>query len=359
MADDVIASTPKQEETLKSEGAERVTGGGGDAILARKPDDTYIEVAPDGTVTEDAKAPKERTALEAVAGSAITMPARLGFDQQQVVAIRNTVAADCNPGELVMFLEVAARYELDPFARQIYAAKIKGKVQIIVSRDGLLAHAHKQDSFVKMDGDYICANDDFKSTYKDGERSIEHSFKTGLGDPAKDVEPGDARGKIIGAWAIVERKGHGKTFFLANFSEYFQDRDGPWKKTPAAMILKCAETYALRKAFSISGVVGEDEVEKDQKKMLTDVETGKTRVIEFSNIDFGEEPRSTFIAELAGIANEIEANSYRPAKLQALAGDPEALKVELEGFIRAHDREVPEETIDGTAEEDSPVATAA
>lgn len=351
MADDVIEPNDAQKATLEKEGAERVTGGKGDNILARKADDIYIEINTGGETTE-AEAPKERSALAESAGSAITVPARLGFEQQQVIAIKNTVAAECNNAELVMFLEVAARYDLDPFAKQIYAAKMKGRVQIIVSRDGLLAHAHKQPSFVQMDGDVVHANDDFNVSFKNGERDIEHSYGT-KADPAKSGPEGEplGRGPIIGAWARVVREGHGVTYFFAPMDEYIQDRDGPWKKTPSAMILKCAETYSLRKAFSISGVVGEDEIEKERKTM-TDVHTGETRVQPFSNIDFGPEPRAGHIARLATIANDLTPGSYRPAKLAGLAADPEALVLELSSFIQDAGGEVPDEPFDGEAVEE-------
>lgn len=349
MADDVIEANEAQKKALVDEEAGRVTGGKGDNILARKADDTYIEIGPDGQVSE-AEAPKEREALEKVGGSAITVPARLGFDQQQVVAIRNTVAAECSPAELVMFLEVAARYELDPFARQIYAAKIQGRVQIIVSRDGLLAHAHRQDSFVRMDGDVVHANDDFSVTFENGERDIQHGYST-KADPDKSGPQGEPldRGPIIGAWARVVRAGHGVTYFFAPMEEYKQDRDGPWKKTPSAMILKCAETYALRKAFSISGVVGEDEIEKE-RKLLTQID-GSTREQAFTQIDFGPEPRASYIAELAQIANQLKPGAYRPAKLAGLAADPDGLVNELSAFIHDLGGEVPPEPIDGDAVE--------
>lgn len=343
-------------------------GGGDKSILAEKPDGTLVEITFDGEVKAapaDAKPDAEtagvpqveeettsREVLPDTAGSAITVPARLGFEQQQVVAIKNTVAAECSPAELVMFLEIAARYELDPFAKQIYAAKMKGRVVIIVSRDGLLAHAHKQATFERMDGDVVHENDEFTSVFENGERKIKHAFSTKV-DPSASGAEGEplGRGKIIGAWARVVREGHGETFFFAPMSEYVQDREGPWKKTPSAMILKCAETYALRKAFSISGVVGEDEVEKE-RKTLTDVATGKTTEQPFTNLDLGPEPRAGHIARLATIANEIKPGSYRPAKLAALASDPEALVDELSRFILAAGGEVPDEPIDAEAVEE-------
>lgn len=308
--------------------------------------------APPAQPKAESEEPKEKRAgslARPAAGSAITEPARYGFKQDQIVAIKNTVASECSDAELVMFLEVAARYELDPFAKQIYAAKMKGRVQIIVSRDGLLAHAHKQKTFSQMDGDYICANDEFNVVFKDGKRQVEHSYSTRVdpGVSGPEGEPAGGRGALVAAWARVVREGHGETFFVANLSEYKQEREGPWNKTPAAMILKCAETYALRKAFSISGVVGEDEIEKERKR-LTDVETGGAALPE---LDF-------YTRELAAIANGLEPNSYMPAKLAALAGDRDALINELVAFIAEKGGVVPDEPLEGDAEE-VPVETPA
>lgn len=308
------------------------------------------EVKDEQASAEAAEEPRRE--VEQVDRSDLGQPARLSWDPRQIAAIKKTVAAECNDAEFVMFTEVASRYQLDPFAKQIFAAKIKGRVQIIVSRDGLLAHAHRQDSFVKMDGDYVCANDDFKSVFKDGKRQIEHSFST-KSDPATDSEPDSSRGPLIGAWAQVVREGHGVTFFFANLSEYMQDRDGPWQKTPAAMILKCAETYALRKAFSVSGVVGEDEIEKERKR-LTEVGEQSAATPELDQV-----PRGPYIRELAAIANQIVPNSYMPSKLMALAHDPDGLVDELSRFIDDQGGDVPAEPIEGEAEEVDAVATTA
>lgn len=254
----------------------------------------------------------------------IMVAARYGFDGKQIEAIRQTVAKDCTPAELVMFLEIAARYELDPFAKQIFAAKIGGAVQIIVSRDGLLAHAHRQSDFVKMTGDVVREEDDFEVEWEDGEiKKLRHAYK-GFKD----------RGKIEGAWAVVEREGHGKTYFFAPMSEY--EGQNVWKKNPSAMILKVPESYALRKAFSISGVVGEEEIARkraDLTALPDEPEWGDDEVL--------AEQLQTLVAR----ANEIVPGSYRPQKIRTmLAGADEYKRREiaqgLEDFI---EREAPKE----------------
>jgi phage recombination protein Bet len=240
-------------------------------------------------------------AVELTPGSAtgsILVPARLGFDPAQVEAIRRTVAKDCTDAELVMFLEVAARHELDPFAKQIFAAKMKGGVQIIVSRDGLLAKAHRTPDFRGLIGDVVCANDTFGVRYEGGTREITHEYALG-----KDHERGD----VIGAWAEVRREGHDSTYFFAPMGEYQRSGDTPWKHHPSAMILKVAEVYALRKAYSISGVVGEEEISR-QRRDLTSV----------PEIDWGSDEQAGELRALVDQANQLVPGSYRPTKVQAM-----------------------------------------
>lgn len=235
----------------------------------------------------------------------ILQPARYGFDPAQVRAIKATVAKDCSDAELVMFLEVCARYGLDPFAKQAYAAKMGGGgVSIIVSRDGLLAHAHRQPDFVRLDCDVVRKGDSFEVAFVDGQRLVKHSY----GDPA-------ARGEVVGAWAMVERRDHGSTYFYAPMEEY--KRSSPiWSKHPSAMILKVAESYALRKAYSISGIVGEAEVDTRQAGNLTAPPPSQPQP------DFGDDPE--LAAELRDAIDRARAESpdnWRPAKVAALLHD--------------------------------------
>lgn len=234
-------------------------------------------------------------------GSSILQPARYGFAPEQVQAIKNTVAKDCSDAELVMFLEVCARYGLDPFAKQAYAAKMGGgAVSIIVSRDGLLAHAHRQPDFVRLDGDVVRKGDNFEVAFIDGKRMVKHSY----GDP-------EARGEVIGAWAMVERRDHGATYFYAPLSEY--KRSSPiWGKHPSAMILKVAESYALRKAYSISGIVGEAEVDARPPQNLTRNDTP----------DYGSDPElAKELQEAIAQAQKEQPDRWRPAKVNALLHD--------------------------------------
>jgi phage recombination protein Bet len=264
-------------------------------------------------------------------GSSVLVPARYGFADEQVEAIKRTVAKDATDAELVMFLEVCARYDLDPFAKQVYAAKIRGAMQIIVSRDGLLAHAHKQPDFRGIIGDVVRAGDAFTVTYKDGKRGIEHSYGTQVTASQPEGQQ-TGRGDIVGAWAEVRREGHEPTFYFAYLSEYNRGGDTPWAKQTSAMILKVAETYALRKAYSVSGVVGEEEIERERTNLTAPTEEG----------DYGDDPVLAERLQTAlKQAREIDGAKWRPARMRAVldgATHEDRLKLadELELFIEAH-----------------------
>lgn len=293
--------------------------------------------------TESEPEPAEsETALVANKGGILT-PARYGFDAGQVKAIKQTVAKDCTDAELVMFLEVCARYELDPFAKQAYAAKMNGNnggVSIIVSRDGLLAHAHRQQDFINMDGDVVCANDEFAMEFSGGQRQVSHKY-----DSSKD------RGPVVGAWAMVERREHGATYFYAPMSEY--KRNSPiWSKHPSAMILKVAESMALRKAYSISGVVGEAEMDTSRATNLTSVPVMGSDL----HPDWGEDPElANSLRDAVNKARQLQPDRWLPAKVNAMlhgATDDQRkdLLKEIESEIAAHEEVVDAEVVDDTPE---------
>lgn len=279
--------------------------------------------------------------LARTTGTPIGLPARYAFDADQVAAIKRTVAKDCSDPEFVMFLEVVGRYGLDPFAKQVYAVKMPGKngaagkVEIMVSRDGLLALANRQPDFEGMEGDVVREGDQVSRTAE----GFAHTYDAD--EAAERLER-----PIVGAWARVYRRGRRPTFFLAPMHSY--RKDSPvWKRYPDAMISKVAESAALRKAFSISGVVGEDEVEyREAYEAVEDVEP-----------DWGEDEHlAAYLKALFERANELRPNTFRPAKIRLeLAGADYAKREHIAGqlgeFIERHGGEVPERVVEPDAVE--------
>ena len=168
---------------------------------------------------------------------------------QQLNTIKNTVAIGANDDELMMFLTLSAKYDLDPFAKEIWCIKMKDKALIMTSRDGYLKIANRNPHYRGMISDAIYSNDKFMKS-KNG---VEHSYTAN-------------RGQIIGAYACVYRDDRDvPAYFFAPFRDYYK-RGGTWDTYPHAMIVKVAESMALKRAFSISGLVTEEEMSIEQQQ---------------------------------------------------------------------------------------------
>ena len=166
------------------------------------------------------------------------------WDARQVETIKKTVAVGASNEELDVFLSLARAYDLNPFLKEIWCIKMGGKVVITTSRDGYLRIANRDQHFRGLVSDAVYAKDKFTKT-KDG---VEHSYSSG------------DRGQIVGAYALVYRDDRNyPTYFFAPFRDYYK-RGGTWDQYPHAMILKVAEAMALKRAFSSSGLVTQEEI---------------------------------------------------------------------------------------------------
>lgn len=184
------------------------------------------------------------------------------IDAQRLTLIASQVAPGCNRAEVGYFLELCAKYDLDPFAHEAWCAKGSGdraRLLVMVGRDGLRKIASRNGLVV--DSDIVRARDTFKVTRKpDRSREILHSYEHADGD----VE--QSRGPIVGAWAEVYAKATGEQlgYFFAPVGEY-RPKDprklqySPWGAQESVMIQTAAERQAIRQATPLGGLVGEGE----------------------------------------------------------------------------------------------------
>lgn len=181
------------------------------------------------------------------------------WSKEQIQLIKNTVAKDATDDELAMFLSIASSTGLNPFLKEVWCIKMGSRAVITTSRDGYLKIANNNEHYKGMDSDVVYSNDKFMKT-KNG---VEHSYTAN-------------RGQIVGAYACVYRDDRDyPAYFFAPFSNY--KKGGTWNEYPHAMIQKVAESMALKRAFSISGLVTEEEIGSEQDRKIQQVQTQENK----------------------------------------------------------------------------------
>jgi phage recombination protein Bet len=173
----------------------------------------------------------------------------ISFTPEQKQLIKNTVARGTTDDELQLFLHVCQRYNLDPFLKEAWCIKRNqnSPALIMTARDGYLKIANENPAFNGLQSDVVREGDTFG---RKADGSYEHTY-------------GRERKGILGAYALVYRKDRSiPAYFFAPFSEY-KGNSPIWSTYPTAMIIKVAESMALKRAFSISGLVTQEEIDKE------------------------------------------------------------------------------------------------
>ena len=231
----------------------------------------------------------------------------ISFTEEEIETIKRTVASDANTDELKMFLHVAKSYGLDPFNKEIFFWKVKGKPTIMTSRDGYLKIADRHPQYDGLVSDVVRKNDSFKKN-ADG---IEHEY-------------GTERGDIVGAYALVYRKDRSyPVYVFAPFAEYRADTK-VWYKYPSAMILKVAESMALKRSFSVSGLVSREEMDVQQ---LQDNDQDNS----FSRKN---KKRDDFVDVKTQKDEQEKSLSKREAEVKKIIGSSKELKKDLYNYLK-------------------------
>jgi len=161
----------------------------------------------------------------------------IDFNQEQLAVIKNMFCSNATDMEFKLFIEMAKSLGLDPKKKEIYFIKYgtgdRAKPTMIVGIDGYRKIAERS-------GKYMPGKEP-SFTYKNNALFSATAYVKRLGP--------DKQWHEIGATAIL--------------SEYDAGQ-GQWKKMPHAMLAKCAESLALRRAFpsEMAGTYTEEEMDQ-------------------------------------------------------------------------------------------------
>jgi phage recombination protein Bet len=170
----------------------------------------------------------------------------ISFDAKQLELIKSVAAVGATEKELKSLIYLAEQYELDPLKKEIIF--IKGRTPL-TTRDGLLKIANRDPQFDGIGGDAVYEGD----VITKGDNEALH-ISYGPDHLAFN------HAKLKGAFANVYRKDRSKaTSVFVSMRDYLKDNQ-IWKQYPNAMILKVAESMALKRAFSLSGLTSQEEV---------------------------------------------------------------------------------------------------
>jgi phage recombination protein Bet len=271
------------------------------------------------------------TALATTPGLAISQ-----FSRDQIDLIKWTVAKGATDNELKLLLELAAKYDLDPFAKEIWCIKLRENdaALIMTSRDGYLKVAQRNPDYRGLAAAVVRKGDHFK-------------FNPALG--TVDHEFGPERGAIIGAWAMVHHRTLMPVTVYVDFAEY-KGATPIWTKFPSAMIQKVAEAFVLKRAFGISGLVTKEEMDAeapgDERPRATHPSSPEYRAPVFTEaeqgvVDAWKASKTQLAAMLAdakaaGFETKDDFRAWLPSLFEGVEHETQLLEPEFKAVMTEH-----------------------
>lgn len=175
---------------------------------------------------------------------------RLNVDGQTVFNLmRNTLLKakknqEPTNEELMVFMSIANKYQLDPLTKEVTAFNSRGAIQPVVTVDGWLRIINSHPLFDGME-------------YHDQV---------------------DANGKLTAITCHIYRKDRRHATSVTEYMAECAQGTEPWKKWPARMLRHKATIQAARYAFGLSGICDPDEAERI--RLAERAERGDEREVE-------------------------------------------------------------------------------
>jgi len=156
------------------------------------------------------------------------------WDAQMIETVKQTVCKGATDAQLKMFIEVCKATGLNPFLKEIWFVP---NVGVMAGRDGYLRIANDHPQF----------------------------------DGMSTVVERDDQGIPIKATCSVWRKDRAHPITCEAFYNEYKKNSQVWQTYKSAMISKVAEVLALKRSFSINGIVTEEEI-GEQKLQAQDAQ---------------------------------------------------------------------------------------
>lgn len=172
------------------------------------------------TVIEEEQYPKGKSITQ-------TMADRYGMTEKGFLQILNktVMPKQATPEQAAAFLLICERYELDPFASEVYAFPANGTVKALIGVDGYVTIANRNPNFDGISYEEIRSKD----------------------------------GELEGITCTVSRKDRKQPTVVTEYMAECRGNSPIWRKMPARMLRHKATIQSIRLAFGLSGLGDVDE----------------------------------------------------------------------------------------------------
>ncbi len=229
------------------------------------------------------------------------------FSGEELDVIRRTVAAKTSKDQFALFIQVCKYSGLNPFARQIYAVVRGSEMTVQTGIDGYRILAERSGKYAGQIGPEWCGED---GEWKDVWLSSKPPAAARIGVLRRDFE------KPI--WGV------------AKFTSY-EGTSNLWRKMPDAMLAKCAESLALRRAFpaEMAGIYTKEEMDQADDQVQATASPMPTQTTVEPTSEPGEAVESTIEPE------PVQPRLVSSAKLNKIYGKGRraGLYVNAEEFV--------------------------
>jgi len=190
-----------------------------------------------------------------------TLPPMI-YDDSKKALIKSMYAKNATNDELALLFYMSEKYRLDILTKQIWCVKFGDTpAQIYAGRDGFLEIGQGYPAFDGMETLLSKVDEPFKVSYYDKETKKTAEF---------------SRSFQYVATCNVFRKDRGHPTSVTVYESEYTTGRNLWQTKPRTMIGKVAESQALRKAFSISGIYSPEEMEQTSDFTVTQVTPKQT-----------------------------------------------------------------------------------